>query len=445
MPSLTVTIEAFTRLGPSVIAVDDDHVVRWVSESLTKLLDTSIAGQELDNFVVAVDRPFVALGLRTKSGNTLPLRGSWMPATESHLRVFVGSPVPETTEEMQRLGITIDDLPEDDSWLNYLILADECAATQNNARSRIGQLKRERTELNEARDQMRDARRAALNMLSDVDHARQLAEKAHAELRDAQQQLVEASRLAGMSEVATDVLHNVGNVLNSVNVSAGLVSERIRGSRVPGLAKATALMSEHAHDLDTFITRDERGRQLPGYLAQLADHLADEQSVVLDELRSLTENIEHIKNIISMQQSLTGTAGVVEPVRVGRLLDDLLKMDAGSCDRHGVRVLCEYDEHPVVNVDKHRLTQILVNLLKNDQRSAERGRAIRQADDSAAARARRRSPPDRSGRQCRGNTTGESDEDLRARLYNEEGWTRFWSARQRARGKRNGRIADRSE
>src|SRR5439155_15985241 len=54
-------------------------------------------------------------------------------------------------------------------------------------------------------------------------------------LRLSQQKLLETSRLAGMAEVATGVLHNVGNVLNSVNVSAGLVVERLRRSKAPKL------------------------------------------------------------------------------------------------------------------------------------------------------------------------------------------------------------------
>ncbi|MFH1419202.1 MAG: PAS domain S-box protein [Planctomycetota bacterium] len=189
--------------------------------------------------------------------------------------------------------------------------------------------------------------------------------QAQAELEKLHEELVRSSRLAGMSEVATGVLHNVGNVLNSVNVSAGLVHEKIRGSRVPGLAKATALMSEHANDLGTFITQDERGKQLPGYLTKLAEYLAEEQTDVLGELRHLAENIDHIKNIVSMQQSLSGVSGVTGPVRIGNLLDDLLKMDASSLDHRGIKVVREYDELPVVTVDKHKLMQILVNLLKN--------------------------------------------------------------------------------
>src|SRR5208283_3543694 len=61
-------------------------------------------------------------------------------------------------------------------------------------------------------------------------------EEAYAKLSDAQQRLMSLSRQAGMAEVATGVLHNVGNVLNSVNVSANIVASKLRESRVGNLA-----------------------------------------------------------------------------------------------------------------------------------------------------------------------------------------------------------------
>ena len=200
--------------------------------------------------------------------------------------------------------------------------------------------------------------------------------QSNSELQEIQQRLVDASRQAGMAETVTEVLHNVGNVLNSINVSTALVGDKIRGSRVSGLARATKLMSEHADDLGTFLTQDERGRQLPGYLTKLAEYLANEQSGVLSELRYLSENIEHIKNIIAVQQSVTGVSGLTEPVRVGDLLEDLLRMDASSLDRRGIKVAREYEEISEVATDKHRLVQILVNLLKNAKEALAEGQAM---------------------------------------------------------------------
>lgn len=184
-------------------------------------------------------------------------------------------------------------------------------------------------------------------------------------VQEVNRQLLEVSRRAGMAEIATGVLHNVGNVLNSVNVSAELVVEKVGRSKLPGLAKASDLMREHARDLGAFMSEDERGRKLPDYLGRLAEHLASEQAATLEELRSLTRNIQHIKDIVSTQQSYAGVSGVIESVSVRDLLEDTLNLDLASPRRRGIRIVRHYEETPPIAVDKYKVLQILTNLVKN--------------------------------------------------------------------------------
>jgi PAS domain S-box-containing protein len=178
-------------------------------------------------------------------------------------------------------------------------------------------------------------------------------------------QLLDASRLAGMAEVASNVLHNVGNVLTSVTVSASLVAECVKNAKVAGLGRAAALLKEREGDLGTFITTDERGRKLPAYLAQLAEQLQGNQRLALKELASLHDNIEHIKETVAMQQSYAKLCGVAETVTVSALIEDSLRMNAGALTRHGVTVCREIADMPTITVDKHRILQILVNLIRN--------------------------------------------------------------------------------
>ncbi len=188
---------------------------------------------------------------------------------------------------------------------------------------------------------------------------------AEARLEDAHRQLLESSRLAGMAEVATSVLHNVGNVLNSVNISSSLVAEKVRHSKAANLAKVVALMQEHAADLPGFFAHDPKGRQLPAYLGTLAERLAGEQKEMLQELALLGKNIEHIKEIVAMQQSYARVSGVLESLSVVDLAEDALRMNAGAMERHQVRLVREYGEVPPILVDKHKVLQILVNLIRN--------------------------------------------------------------------------------
>ena len=190
--------------------------------------------------------------------------------------------------------------------------------------------------------------------------------RAEAALKLAQEELLQSSRLAGMAEVATSVLHNVGNVLNSVNVSATLVFDRLKASKASDIARVAALLNEHASDLGGFVTRDPRGRQLPSYLDQLGQHLNHEKSFLMKELESLRNNIGHIKDIVAMQQSYTSFGGVMERIQVTGLVEDALRMNISALERHQVQVLRDYEAGlPMVTVDKHKALQILVNLISN--------------------------------------------------------------------------------
>jgi PAS domain S-box-containing protein len=200
----------------------------------------------------------------------------------------------------------------------------------------------------------------ALAVIEDITD-RRLAEE---ELDRVHKQLLLASRQAGMAEVATNVLHNVGNVLNSVNVSASMVSDRIRKSKCAGLARVTAILSEHAQDLSSFLTGSQ-GRHLPAYLQELAAELVAERDMASAELDELRGNVEHIKEIVAMQQSYARRSGLSEIVDMRTLVEDSLRMNKGAFSRHGVTLVRDFHEVPPITVDKHKVLQILVNVIRN--------------------------------------------------------------------------------
>jgi signal transduction histidine kinase len=195
--------------------------------------------------------------------------------------------------------------------------------------------------------------------------------RTQAELQEAHQALVRASRQAGMAEVASSVLHNVGNVLNSVNVSANLLDERMRASKASGLARVAAMLEEQGDQLGSFIASDERGKRLPTYLAQLSSQLLADREAALKELASLVKSVEHIKDVVRMQQSYATHGGVVESVAVADLVNDSVALNAEAFYRHGVTLACEFQEVPAITVDKHRVLQILVNLIRNAKYACE--------------------------------------------------------------------------
>jgi PAS domain S-box-containing protein len=195
--------------------------------------------------------------------------------------------------------------------------------------------------------------------------------RAEAELEQMHKQLADASRQAGRAEIANNVLHNVGNVLNSVNVSAGIIGGKLRDSKDLGLAKAVQLMNEHAADLGNFFSHDARGRALPGYLNKLVVTLAAEKQSIAAELESLTRSIDHIKEIVATQQSYSGATSLLESVQINDLMEDAVRIEAAPIARHRIRVIKEYADVPALLLDKHLVLQILTNLISNARHAME--------------------------------------------------------------------------
>lgn len=187
-----------------------------------------------------------------------------------------------------------------------------------------------------------------------------------AELCSTQRELMQASRLGGMAEVATVVLHNIGNLLTSVNVSAEVVAEIARDSRAARLGELARLMEQHRPDLAEFLSADERGRLIPAYLLALAGEIGEERAAIDAEMSQLRANLDHIKSVIGAQQSLAyGGVVAIERVDPSLLVEEALKL---SLLRGGqVEVIRDMEAIPPVSLDRHMVMQILTNLLRNAQ------------------------------------------------------------------------------
>jgi PAS domain S-box-containing protein len=221
----------------------------------------------------------------------------------------------------------------------------------------------------------------AIGILEDIT----LRKSAEAEVERVHQELMLASREAGMAEIAGNVLHNVGNVLNSLNISASLLLGHVRGSKVDAFARVVALLRDNADRVATFLTEDERGQHVLDFLTQVSSHMVSNQHSSLGELQSLARHIEHIKDIIATQQTYAKRCGIREPVDVVALVEDSLGVNQGAFARHGVELKREFAKVPQITIEKHKVLQILVNLERNAKEACE---ACERADKQVTVRIR---------------------------------------------------------
>jgi len=225
----------------------------------------------------------------------------------------------------------------------------------------------------EATGELRELRDYLNQMTADLERREAERKAAATRAEEMQNELLSVSRMAGMAEIATGVLHNVGNVLNSLNVSVATISDHVRGSRVAGLTRSIELVDSFPGGLPAFLDT-EKGKVLPTYLSTVSKHLAEENARMLDELDSVNRNVEHIKSIVAMQQSYARPSGLREPVALAELIDDALHMGDSSFARHGIEVITDYTGELALVTDRHKLLQIMINLISNARHALnERG------------------------------------------------------------------------
>ena len=139
----------------------------------------------------------------------------------------------------------------------------------------------------------------------------------------------------------------------------------MRTSKAKDIARVSALLEEHRTDLASFLIRQDRTVPLLAYLKALTEQVGSEQTTVLREVQELTQNIDHIKEIVAMQQTYAKVSGVTDFQSVPALIDDALRIHDAALVRHRVSVVRQFDPLPDMLLDKHKVMQILVNLISN--------------------------------------------------------------------------------
>ena len=211
------------------------------------------------------------------------------------------------------------------------------------------------------------------DMLSQIEDSDMVLREAYSQLQNEikvrerlQDDLGKTSRVAaGMAEVATGVLHNVGNVLNTVNLSVQSVQDRLESSRLSHLSQAVDLLQAHDTDLGMFLTEDARGKAIPGFLTKIASHLKTENEELRSEMTGLIGNVQHIKEIVSTQQSFAKVLGVTERLDPEEIVEEALSLNEDLTARYNIFLIRHYDCDYEILGDRHKIIQILVNLLTN--------------------------------------------------------------------------------
>jgi signal transduction histidine kinase len=206
-----------------------------------------------------------------------------------------------------------------------------------------------------------------------------ISQRVDAEQRERllQRQLREASHQAGMAEVATGVLHNVGNALNSLGIAYSTAQARLKDYQIERVARVAAMLEANRANLADFLTNDARGKQLPAYLSALGARLMADAQAVQREFDAVSGHIHYLRHIVQAQQSYATVGSAHDQVDVSDLLESALTLK--SQELNGAEIVRDIGELPPVQTDRYKLLQIIVNFISNacDAMAANTPRAAR--------------------------------------------------------------------
>lgn len=214
-------------------------------------------------------------------------------------------------------------------------------------------------------DNKDNADQSSIRYLSGI--AMDITERKRADesLKEMHQKLLSISRQAGMAEVATSVLHNIGNILNSANVSIAVILETVKKARVDKLIKVSQMILEHLTKKDDYLINDEKGKLIPDYLLALTKKNQDEYKEIATEIKNIENHLHHIKDIVALQKDISGISGVKEKIIVNEVVDQAIHMGCSSTDAKEIEIIKNYQYKSSVFSERTKLLQILVNLIRN--------------------------------------------------------------------------------
>jgi hypothetical protein len=185
------------------------------------------------------------------------------------------------------------------------------------------------------------------------------------ELHRAQGALADATQRADKAEMATGVLHNVGNVLNSVNVSAAALRQELSSTHVEMLARTVELCEGQGERLPEFLARDPRGQRVLALLGRVTQQIVDERERLRAEVQRMIEHVSVIRSTVEVQQSVAKAGSLREEVLLQDLVERTLSMFRIDIQSMHIDVELEAEAGLRLPLDKQGTLQILINLVRN--------------------------------------------------------------------------------
>ncbi len=178
-------------------------------------------------------------------------------------------------------------------------------------------------------------------------------------------QMVNVAHQAGIAELNEGILKNIYHVLNTINVSTSVVTEKVEKLETKSLTKLVTLLKDNENDLANFLEKDERGKKVPHALLQFSEYFSNAYDSLVNEITELSNMVQKLNQIVKAQQAYANVESRVDQVDLSHLIRDAIAMESRLLDEHRIEVEQDLQSVPKVEAPKIKLLQVIVTLLRN--------------------------------------------------------------------------------
>lgn len=187
------------------------------------------------------------------------------------------------------------------------------------------------------------------------------------ELKEAQRELVDKARKAGMADIAASVLHNIGNTLNSIIISTQTLTSTLNNSQINNVTRANELLKSNLDNLNVFLTNDPKGKKLMEYYLLVGDNLQIEKKILQEHISRVADKTKVIEDIIVAQRDYATVEQQLEPINLIQILEDTCKLQDDRLNKLHITLRKEFGTSSMVLGNKVKIMHIMINLFENAQ------------------------------------------------------------------------------
>ncbi len=188
------------------------------------------------------------------------------------------------------------------------------------------------------------------------------------ELAKQKEQELEKAVAQGKFEIASEVLHDIGNAMVGLGSYLNRISRALEQNNLETIKSLAAFLKGQQEAIGSVIGVD-KATALVSIIEGIARTQTTNQEEISGAISELSNIVSHIQEILNIQRQLVrGHGGVHErkPVNLTNIIDDCKSMLFASFDKKGI--IFKINIQPgtyIVKGDHTKLMQVLLNILKN--------------------------------------------------------------------------------